>query len=354
MQRKIFILLLSLWGVFSCTREGRPAAGSLRIAFVTGALQTKTDGPDGVVADGGGIFIDGSGVPDLVILIANSSGDIVATYPSSGREGEGIKTGSLEGAATATNTSVSFSGLAGNATYTVYALANTQGLWTLNNATALTSLTTLAATENLQFAPVAGDKEASGSLKVLNSRLPISAKGTVELSSLGNGEVTLPLLRCVAKVTAVFENQYGEDLTLYTFNNTFYHMLPSTGYVIPHDSDFPETWASAGNLSDDESSLAIADGGTTSETWYVFPSIGPYTCDVSFYLEDPATDPNPATNPIHEYSDLPVHDDHARDIPQLARNQHLTITTRIGKGKNVSFNFEVTDWETKREEVTFN
>ena len=81
-----------------------------------------------------------------------------------------------------------------------------------------------------------------------------------------------------------------------------------------------------------------------SISWYVFPSIGPYTCDISFTLN--AED--------HGYTDLPVHDDHARDISQLARNQHLTITTRIGKGKNVSFNFEVSGWDDKTETVTFN
>ena len=50
-----------------------------------------------------------------------------------------------------------------------------------------------------------------------------------------------------------------------------------------------------------------------------------------------------------------MHDDHARNIPKLARNQHLTITTRISKGKQVSFNFEVADWitEDKTESVYF-
>ena len=177
------------------------------------------------------------------------------------------------------------------------------------------------------------------------------------MRSSGNGEIALSLLRCVAKVTAVFENQYGEDLNLYGFSNTFTHMLPSTGYVVPHGSDFPLALELAGNLVSTEDHLFIEaddDPATdnredrVSESWYVFPSIGPYSCNVVFYTDEAKTEVN-----RHSYSNLPVIDDHARDIPQLARNQHLTITTRISKGKQVSFNFEVADWLPKNETVSF-
>ena len=342
MQRKALILLLTLLGIVSCTPEETPG-GALRIEFKTVAIQTKTD-PAPTPEDGSAISIS-AGVPDLVILIADSSGDIVATYPSSGRQG--VVDGNVEGTATSTSTAVSFSGLTGNATYTVYAFANTTGLWTRDNDAALTSLTTLSAVESLQFAPIAAEKETDGSLTLLNSRIPLSAKGTVTLTSLGNGEISLPLQRCIAKVTAVFENQYGSALTLYDFSNTFNHMLPSAGYVIPHESDYPIAWGSAGNLSASETSISLPQDGSTSKEWYVFPSIGPFSCDVSFYTDSPRTD-------FHSYSNLPVTDDHARDIPQLARNQHLTITTRTGKGKQVSFNFEVSAWDTRTETVMFN
>ena len=351
MKNKVLILLLSLLGVISCHREETPASGSLRIVFETGAAETKAG--DGDVADGGGIAIN-DGTPDLVVLIANTStGSIAAAYPS----GAAI-VGELEGDPASTTVSVSFNGLIGSTSYTVYTFANTQGLWNMSDN--LGSISTASAVEALQFTPIAADKESDGSLVIKNSRLPLSAKGEVTLSSLGNGEITLPLKRCVAKVTAVFENQYGEDLTLYDFTNTFYHMLPSTGYVIPHGNDFPVAKADAEDLTASESSISIQNNQSYSMSWYVFPSIGPYSCDVSFYLnshsdsEDPTYDPSESTNPIHEYSNLPVHDDHARDITQLARNQHLTITTRIGKGKQVSFNFEVQDWGEKTESVTFN
>ena len=103
----------------------------------------------------------------------------------------------------------------------------------------------------------------------------------------------------------------------------------------------------AWDISDSAASVAIPDDGFVSKDWYVFPSTGPYACDVSFYTDSERTE-------SHTYINLPVHDDHARDIPQLARNQHLTITTRIGKGKQVSFNFEVADWNGKTETVSFN
>ena len=345
------------WGVVSCVPEDN-LRGSLRIVFETGAIQTRADEPDGVVADGGGIYIN-EDVPDLGILVAKSGGDIVATYPSSGRGG--IITGSVEGNPAATRTSVSFTGLTGGVSYTVYAFANTQGLWTMKygdaTITTLTDLTSTTQVEGLQFMPSPlEDLDSSSCLKVKNSRLPLSAKGTVTLQSSGNGEISLALLRCAAKVTAVFENQYGSALTLYGFTNTFYHMRPGKGYVVPNESDFPVSWASAGDLSPVESTLnlPVDDPATTTvredvvtKTWYVFPSIGPYTCDISFYLDSEKTD-------HHPYTGLQVHDDHARDIPQLARNQHLTITTRISKGETVSFNFEVADWGGKTETVTFN
>ena len=350
MRHKILILVCFLLALVSCTREETPG-GALRIEFETGALQTKSDAPDGIVAEGGGIFID-NGTPDLVILLADSStGDIAATYPG---------TGVISGTPGETRMSVTFTGLTGSATYTVYAFANTQGLWTMktggsggttvNNLTDLTSATQV---EGLQFWPVSADLDPFDCPAVKNERLPLSAKGTVTLTATGNGEISLAMLRCVAKVTAVFENQYGENLALSNFTCSFAHMHPETGFVMPHDSDFPVSRESAQDLSATVSSLAIpAEDDPETETredqasisWYVFPSIGPYTCDINFTLN--AED--------HGYTDLPVHDDHARDISQLARNQHLTITTRIGKGKNVSFNFEVSGWDDKTETVTFN
>lgn len=339
MQRKALILLLAIWSMAACTPQALPE-GTLRLVFATGEPQTKADTGDGNVADGGGIFIDGN-TPDLVILIANSSGNIVATYPGG--------TGELEGSPLPNSVSISFKGL-GQGDYTVYAFGNTEGFWSMksggSDVTSLTALTTASQVEALQFQPEASDVDSHNCLKVLQYRLPLSAKGTVTLGASGNGKIELPLLRCVAKVTARFENQFGSDLTLYHFSNTMKKMRPTAGYVAPHVNDFPVDPADASDLTSGETTLSISDGEAYEEFWYVFPSIGPYTCDVQFSQTDGGD--------LLQYLNLPIHDDHARNITKLDRNQHLTITTRISAGKKVSFNFEVSDWDEKTESITFN
>ena len=339
MHRKALILLLAIWSMAACTPQALPE-GTLRLVFATGEPQTKADTGDGNVADGGGIFIDGN-IPDLVILIANSSGNIVATYPGG--------TGELEGSPLPNSVSISFKGL-GQGDYTVYAFGNTEGFWSMksggSDVSNLTALTTASQVEALQFQPEASDVDSHNCLKVLQSRLPLSAKGTVTLGASGNGKIELPLLRCVAKVTARFENQFGSDLTLYHFSNTMKKMRPTAGYVAPHVNDFPVDPADASDLTSGETTLSISDGEAYEEFWYVFPSIGPYTCDVQFSQTDGGD--------LLQYLNLPIHDDHARNITKLDRNQHLTITTRISAGKKVSFNFEVSDWDEKTESITFN
>lgn len=339
MHRKALILLLAIWSMAACTPQALPE-GTLRLVFATGEPQTKADTGDGNVADGGGIFIDGN-TPDLVILIANSSGNIVATYPGG--------TGELEGSPLPNSVSISFKGL-GQGDYTVYAFGNTEGFWSMKSGgsavTSLTALTTASQVEALQFQPEASDVDSHNCLKVLKNRLPLSAKGTVTLGASGNGKIELPLLRCVAKVTTRFENQFGSDLTLYHFSNTMKKMRPTAGYVAPHVNDFPVDPADASDLTSGETTLSISDGEAYEEFWYVFPSIGPYTCDVQFSQTDGGD--------LLQYLNLPIHDDHARNITKLDRNQHLTITTRISAGKKVSFNFEVSDWDEKTESITFN
>ena len=242
----MLILLLILLGAVSCVRQEMPSgSGSLRIVFETGALQTKA-------ADGGEIFCSGSGTeldpyrPDLIIVVADAGGTIRGKYIGTAASNTNSQ---LEGTPAGTRMSVSITGLSGPATYTVYAFANTQGLWTMKcGETTVTSLasalsgvspliTSASQIEALQFQPVAADLD-NGYPKVLASRLPLSAKGTTEVKASGNGEIALPLLRCVAKVTAVFENQYGSDLMLYGYQSTFTHMNPATGYVVKHADDF--------------------------------------------------------------------------------------------------------------------
>lgn len=336
MRRKGLIWLLLLVSAFGCVRPEMPDA-TLLIEFETGALQTKSAGD----TDGSSIAFNDD-KPDLIILVADSNGDIVRKYNGLANAQVNCH---VQGEATGTRVSVSFENLTGSQTYTVYAFANTQGLWAMKNGentvTDLTALSSSDDVENLLFEP------AQANLTV-ESRLPLSAKGRVTLREGGNGELHLSLLRCCAKVTAVFENQYGDNLTLNNFSSTFVNICPAKGYVIPHENDFavaPVADATDDLISTEAEPVTIQNGNRFEKSWYVFPSLGPYTCDVSFNL----------LGTPHSYSQLPVHDDHARNITQIARNQHLTITTRIGKGKKVSFYFEVADWNTsnKTETVTF-
>ena len=362
MKKYGLILLLILLGAASCTREEAPSGGSLRLVFETGEPETKADDDiygHGAVRDGGKIWmsVDDSDpenpvyTVDLCILVADASGAIVGKF--NGLSGSNVRS-HLEGTPYPGKMSVSITDLTPSATYTVYAFANTLGLWTMKSGGStvddlMEDLTTAAQVEALEFhLDEDDDLDAYGCLKIKNSRLPLSAKGTVTLSANANGEVSLDLLRCAAKVTAIFDNQYGEDLSLLGFSNTFYHMNPSMGYVTPHSSDFPVEHDSAddGDISAGEANLDIVDGQVMYISWYVLPSVGPYTCDISFKLDPEDEDP-------HTYTNLPVHDDHARNIPQLARNQHLSISTRISKGKKVSFNFKVEDWAGKTENVYF-
>lgn len=341
MKRFLAYGFLALLTLFSCRREeATECGGTLSIRFSTVGLQeTKATTPgDSTVTDGGGIYVDGEGVPDLVILIANSItghgdyGKIVQKYPSNGTLQSSTSTVAV--------IKFDFSALPAGE-YTVYAFGNTEGLWEMttdDSDATLTSLTTAAQVEALHFKPI-DTAEGAGLQK---GRLPVSAKTTLTVSAGKNGEAYLELLRCVAKVTAIFKNNTGMKLEFTEYSNDFKGLSPDCGYVLPHDPDFPDS-AEKGNLSASESSLEIEEGEELSKDWFVFPSEGPYTCDIGFTL----------SGKEYSYTDLPVTNWRAENIPALGRNQHLTVTTRISKGLTVSFNFEVNEWTEHTASVEF-
>lgn len=344
MKRLTAILALALACLVSCKREARPGLPcAVTVNVFTGDLVTKAVSPgDGSVPDGGGIAFDGVNQPDLKILIADASDAIVARYLGSGSN--------LQEGATATRMSVTFGDLtAADGPYTVYAFANTSGLWSIAGGVDWTTVSTGAALEAMEFAPMA----TIGPLEVLDDRLPMSAKGSLTVSAGGTGEITLQMIRCAAKITMDFVNNTGETLTLYDFDFALKGICPDRGYVLP--VSLPEVPSSTvnGDIENSEASaVEFASSGaakTKSYQFYVFPSTadgGRYLLDAGFRANSPSASPN-------AYSDLPVHDDHAVDIASLERNQHLHIVTRISKGLTVSFNFEVADWETKTEQVMF-
>ncbi len=181
--------------------------------------------------------------------------------------------------------------------------------------------------------------------------MPLSAKGTLSVNSSGNGQVDLDLLRCVAKIEITFKNLTGNALSLTNCNITLNSINPNSGYLFPRSEN-----DATGTIRD----LALASGEPLTFTrtgddqtqtvgpMLVFPSVAPaspgyYKCNVSFTYNETAM----------SFSDLPVHDSKSQNILSLARNQYLKIEIRISNETNISFNFEVRDWTSKTEAVTF-
>ena len=230
----------------------------------------------------------------------------------------------------------------------------------------LTTITTAAQIEALRFKAQPRNIEAwdHGAL-VQNSRLPVAAKASLAVSSRYNGEARLELIRCVAKVTAYFINNLGEGVDLYDYIHTIYRLNPTTGYVFqrpnPEDNFLGEAGMLVANpcarLHDENMAIHLTASGSQDYNWYVFPCDGPFRLDLSFTLykghPDPEDPDDPYTERAYTYTNLPVTNWRAENIVHLRRNQHLTITTRLSKGVQVSFNFEVADWTEHTASVTF-
>lgn len=335
--------------LFSCSKNTENILGEgtmVTLSFYTGTMQTRATTPgDGDVADGGGIYQE-NGVPDLIILVAEAeSGNIVKRYPS---EGELLSLSETEA-------KVAFSFAGNNAgDYIVYAFGNAQGLWPMvmegdddNDPSEVLSAEDLtdpdkvpkrAVLEELRFKKL----DANVAPELINGRMPLSAKGALEVSSGKNGQVRLELLRCIAKVTAEFINNTGGTLDLDHYSHYIKNICPDNGYIIKHPAVSPAS-AVMGTLNATVNDHEIVSESSLSHSWYVFPSVGPYTCDIHFTVDEKD----------YTYNNLPVTNNRREDIPSLTRNQHLHIVTRISKGLKVSFNFEVANWEDVSAQVQF-
>lgn len=365
--------LVALPVFFSCNKERgteAPDEGGILIRFATGNLQSVTKGitpGDGVWADGGGIF-HSDDIPDLVILIADpSTGNIIKRYSGSAPTNGTLETVSdTQGAV-----KFDFSGnVAGQ--YNVYAFGNTLGLWdmTTDGSNTLTGtdlmdsgkIANISDLEALRFKPLTANVNPELiDLGTGLNRLPVSAKGTLTVSDNKNGEARLELLRCVAKVTAVIINNTPEPLKLYSYYHEVKGICPDAGYVLLHDgnSDYIGT---PGNLiadidtkygAENHPYIIINEDGSEQEySWYVFPSEGPYSLDMSFTLYT-NNDYNQAKIKDYSYSDLSITNWKMENIPALKRNQHLIVETRLSRGLTVSFNIKVVDWTEKPETVQF-
>ncbi len=382
MLKRLAYCFATLFVLFSCTREevGKRGEGTVSLHFVTDGMQaTKAETTltyAEMVADGSAIAYTGSGpyVLDLVILIADSEGDIIMTFPD-----DPLGTGTLESfkkgtvkleddelkSFTRTEAEVNFTLPAGN--YTVYAFANTAGWdgskWRLTGQGELTakeylqSITNKSAVDALTFqnldgTPLRPHREYMADDDYTITCMPLTAKGTLEVVESGNGEVSMPLKRCVAKVTAIIKNQTGGSLTLYDYQHVVHGMFPTTGYLVQHDPDYAD--ATPGNLTANPGfAVPISENASMPYSWYVFPSSAPggtYTIDIQFTLDNSLSAED---RPQYTYTSLPITNWRAVSIPSLERNQHITVTTRVSLGLTVSFNFEVSEWVEHDEYVQF-
>ncbi len=367
---KRYALIIALILCCSCVQPEQ-GEGNVTIHFATtGVQQTKAeeDPPtyEELVAEGNYIYAN-EGEPDLVILIAedDATGNIVASYPGKGLDATGFLKSRND-----TEASIQF--LLPSGGYKVYAFANTRGLngtkWRLDGQGVgqsakdfLLSQSTSADLEGLLFEDMDKPLRPYGTEGVdeayVVTYMPLSAKGSLTVSNNGNGEVSLELLRCVAKVTATIKNQTGTAQTLYEYKHWVHKMFPSTGYLVPHEPDNAD--ADPGAIyAEPGIPIPISPDGSLPYSWFVFPSEGPYTIDIQFTLNKGNSAPvNPGDPPAekdYKYTGLPVTDWKSVDIPSLARNQHLSVVTRLSKGVTVSFNFKVAGWgEAWEESVHF-
>ncbi len=329
---------LALLAGGACTRVQQPA-GSVTLNFSTGQPETRAG--NGVVADGGGIYRDGNDIPDLKILLVDANGNVVARYPDSGQTPQSLLVSS-----TATNASVKFTSIP-QGEYQVYAAANTGSSLTVSGVDWET-ISTKGDLNALKFTTLEGNNPPT---IADNGRMPLSAVGPLSVKAGGNGQASLQLLRCVAKVEITFKNLTGNALSLTNCNITLNSINPNSGYLFQPAGD-----DATGTIRD----LTLASGKTLTFTstgddqtqtvgpMLVFPSQAPanpgyYKCNVSFTYNETAMN----------FNNLPVHDNKSKNITSLGRNQYLKIEIRISNQTNISFNFEVSDWTPKTESVTF-
>ena len=366
----LLAVLLLVWG--SCTRL-EPQTGGERgvvsLTFVTSDSQTRA--PSGDPIDGGGISVDGSGNPDLAIVLANSSGDLVAWYPdgfltevSMGDDYSPTCETEHTPSTDATASTISFSGLPRN-TYTVFAFANKAGL----PSSVLTSLRACESVSDLEALQLSVDSGQPD----FGSKMPLTARTSISVNASGNGQVDVSLLRPVARVNITFRNQTGEEIDIHACTLTIGDMNPSYGYLLPRATDYVSghdrdlVISAAGPLVFGSDPLVPAEyNRSTLHYVQVFPSVAParavgrrYLCSISFRVTkagkvyDAGDD---TTYDSYEFTDLPVHDSYSADIQYLRRNQFLKIETRITKRAaefDYSFNFEVQSWVEKVNYVTF-
>lgn len=230
----------------------------IKVTLSTRPAQTKaniTPG-DGVIADGGGIYMSGSAgseVPDLCILIFNSSGNLTGYYPNNGASGDNKPTHRIvnQTATSALEIEVTFKKPAvgdswDDGDYNVYALANTEGMWKMKKDDSVNAYD--YATWNDVFTALKGGTLSEADFKTLKfqdlatsftpqieqDRLPLSAIAEMAVAS-HTGRVSAEMLRCLCKISVTMENLTGEDIIIDGF--TIDAINASTGYLIKQEAE---------------------------------------------------------------------------------------------------------------------
>ena len=332
--------------------------GRIAVSITSGRIATRALSDD--IADGSAIIVNNSGIPDLAIGIANSAGDLVASWPDDywGTLGT-VFTSQCQTAQTDSSKSTIYFTGPGRGSYTVFAVANTAGL-DAATITALKAAKTVGALDSLLLSVASGEPD-------FGATMPLTAKGRLTVNSWGNGQIDLNLLRPVAKVSFTFVNETGGSVDIHNCKVTLKDLNTSSGYLFEQTPDYLPGHTCDRDLTINGSDpLVFTDNKSTLPIKTVFPSVAPerlvgsrYFCDVSFRVTKKAMvydSGNAATYTEYSFTDLPIHDNRSKDIPYILRNQHLKIQTRITKRTeehDYSFNFEVQDWYEKVAYVTF-
>ena len=332
-------------------------SGRISVTIASGNIVTRSLSDD--IADGSAIIVDGvSGEPDLVIGIANSAGNLVAWWPDDfwGDMATGYSSECKTDNTDETKSTIYFTGPE-RGSYTVFAVANTAGL-PASAFTALQSATTISALEEIELTVASGEPD-------FGDTMPLTARGALSVNSSGNGQIDLNLLRPVARISITFINQTDGAVDIHDCRVTLEDLNPSRGFLFEQDPDYVTGYDRDLTITGADP-LVFTNNRSTLPVKTVFPSTAParlvgsrYFLNVHFRVTKKnqvynANDPD--TYSEYDFEDLPIHDNRSRDIPNILRNQHLKIETRITKRAeehDYSFNFEVQDWYEKEEYVTF-
>lgn len=324
------------------------------------------------IADGTEIYFDNSDNPDLILLLFNAEGTLVAKYPDPGHASlMDSPTPQRNDMMVRITKTLAGDNIPGGVNYSLYAIANSAGLWDLTDGTnaisagALnaSSITSKTQADLLYFDPLFAADSPSKPHPVLreapNNRMPLTAMTTLTVSDNGNGSAEILMQRCVSQVVVRFVNNYSQELTLNDFSVTFKNLNTSTGYLFQHNPDIPAGVVYA-DLVKSETPVTLPDNTNpanrvTEYSALVFPGASPegaYSCDISFIVAEVGGSPLTPTRRF-DFTDLPVHNRRGEDISSLSRNQQLTITVTINQGEMLSFSFEVGEWEERTETVSF-